>query len=197
MRPHVGGSLLVESVVRAVRHAQECSRCIAGRVGAAAMRVQTLDRCDSAEKSGPMPGSDIQSQKRNIVRRSRPAPAPKPWRSRRCRPPSPKPVPRNGGRRSCRRSPALRSARGTARPIRRRNLSCTRRLARRSRAAVAISVSPRAAIVSGTSAAADGAITRMDRYAAMIARITGRKTRPALRKNSVLVCARRASASLR
>ena len=68
MRPRVGGSLLVESVVRAIRHAQECSRRIAGRVGATAMRVQALDGCDSAEKSGPVPGSNIQSQKRNIVR---------------------------------------------------------------------------------------------------------------------------------
>src|SRR4249919_3614520 len=68
MRPHVGGSLLVESIVRAIRYAQECSRCIAGSVGAAAMRIQTLDCCDSAEKSGPMPDGDIQSQKRNIVR---------------------------------------------------------------------------------------------------------------------------------
>src|SRR5215510_8697220 len=68
MRAHVGGTLLVESVVRAVRHAEKCARGIANRVGAAAMRIQTLDRRDSTEKSGSLSGSHIQSQKRNIVR---------------------------------------------------------------------------------------------------------------------------------
>src|SRR5262245_33794169 len=68
MRSRVRSTFLVEGVVRAVRHTEKCSGLIAGRVGETAMRVQTLDRRDAAEKPGAMPGSHIQFQKRNIVR---------------------------------------------------------------------------------------------------------------------------------